>query len=264
MKIKYFYLLMLFTAFILGVTACSSSDTASDTVVNDDDTFVIGIDDHYPPLGYMDEEGNIIGFDIDLARETARRLGMDLEIVPIDWQEKDEILESGQIDAIWSGLSITPEREAIYAFSDPYLDLESVIVVRDDSEIASVTDLKDKVVGVQDGSYAYDILHSLPIYSEIDHETLFEENVSGLKNLYVGLTDAVIVDSALANWYITKYDSDYKIVDSISDIEVGVAFLKDNEELRDQVNTVLEDMIQDGTAQRISEEWFGSDLITFD
>lgn len=253
--------LLILISLLIFLTGCSSNTISQSDIVNDDNTFVIGIDANYPPFGYTDDEGNLIGFDLALAQQTADKLGQELVIVPIEWAQKDEILESGQIDAIWSGLTITEERAETYDFTDPYLTVAPVVVVKENSTIGSIEDLRDMVVGVQEGSVAYDILHKLPIYEEIDHETLFEENVNALKNLDVGLTDALIVDSAVADWYITDQKADYKIVDSFDDIYLGVAFSKDNTELRDQVNEILEELKSNGTAEELSNEWFGSNLI---
>lgn len=241
--------------FTLTLCSCNSNQTG---IINTDENFVIGIDANYPPFAYTDDNGNLVGYDLSLANEVANRLGMELEIYPLNWNEKDEILKSGQIDAIWSGFTITPEREELYSFTDPYLDVQPVIVVPEDSDINSINDLADKVVGVQEGSYAYELLQSLPIYEQIDHETLFEENVNALKNLDVGLTDALIVDSSVANWYINNKNADYKIVDSLGDLKVGVAFDQNNNELRDQVNKILEDLKQEGVSESISIEWFGN------
>lgn len=260
MKIKYLYLLFSIVLFLFLCSGCTSFSDKEQNITKNKETLVIGIDENYPPFGFL-EDNQFVGFDISLAEKVTKELGMNLEIKSINWADKAELLETGAIDAIWNGLTITEERQEEFLFTDPYMEIQAVLVVRDDSTIESLEDLTDTVIGVQKDSYGQDIFESLPIYDSIDHITYFDDNRSALKNLYVGLTDAVVVDSALADWYIYSSNADYKVVDSIEDIKIGVAFAKDNVELRNKINNTLNILKENGIAQQISEEWFGQDLI---
>lgn len=256
--IKKTNLILLLVILLVSFTGCQFETITIKS--NDENTLVIGIDENYPPFGFIDND-EYVGFDISLAQAVTEYLNMDLEIVSINWADKDELIENDEIDAIWNGFTISEDREEQFIFTDPYIEIQAVLVVRDDSEISSIEDLEDKIIGVQDGSYAQNVLESLPVYDLLDHVTIFEENSSALKNLYVGLTDAVIVDSSLANWYIYSKNANYKVVDSVEDLKIGVAFSKSNQELRDKVNNALNILKENGVAEEISMQWFGKNLI---
>lgn len=116
--------------------------------------FVLGLDDSFPPLGFRDENNEIVGYDIDLAREVAKRLGVSFKAQPINWDAKEQELSTGNIDCIWNGLTITDERKAILSFTKPYLNNAQIVVVKNDSGINSLADLKGKKIGLQAGSSA--------------------------------------------------------------------------------------------------------------
>lgn len=213
-------------------------------------------------MGYRDKDGNIVGFDIDLAKEAAERMDRELVVQQIDWSAKEMELEQGNIDAIWNGLTMTPEREEAMAFTDPYLENDQVIVVKKDSDIQKKSDLAGKKVGVQKSSSAEDALNADPVKTEIAEVVPYDENVSALQDLGIGRTDAVVVDSVVANWYIKDEDADYRLLsESLAPEKYGVAVKKDNTELQKELNDTLNEMKKDGSAAKISEDWFGSDII---
>lgn len=144
-------LLVLLLSLAILLSGCSSSDTGESeaTSSNDDQTFVVGLDDSFPPMGFRDENNDIVGFDVDLAKEVAQRLGMEVVLQPINWDTKELELDSGNIDVIWNGLTITEERKEVMDFTQPYLENDQVIVVKSDSEIATKADLAGRNIGVQ-------------------------------------------------------------------------------------------------------------------
>lgn len=262
LKNKLLSLLALLITSLVLVTACSTEQTDIDLSDNPDDVLIIGVDDQFPPLGYRDEEGNIVGFDIDLAQEAANRLGYKLQVQQIDWSAKELELEQGNIDAIWNGLTITPERKEVMLFTDPYLENDQVIVVKNGSDITTVQDLAGKTVGIQKSSSAEDALNSNPIVDEVAEVVSYDENVSALQDLGIGRTDAVVVDSVVANWYIKDNNEDYIVLsESLAPEKYGVAVAKDNEELLQKLNAVLDEIKSDGTGAQISTDWFGSDIL---
>ncbi|WKY48368.1 amino acid ABC transporter substrate-binding protein [Eubacteriaceae bacterium ES3] len=257
-------LLLLLLSLAVLLAGCSSSDSteAEATGDNDDQTFVVGLDDSFPPMGFRDENNEIVGFDVDLAKEVGERLGMEVVLQPINWDTKELELDSGNIDVIWNGLTITEERKEVMDFTKPYLENDQVIVVKNGSDIATKADLAGKNIGVQKGSSAYDAFTSDEISTEVADLTEYPENVSALADLGIGRIDAVIVDSIVARYYITSENAEFTILEeSLAPEEYGVAVKKGNTELLDQIQEALDAMNEDGTAAEISTNWFGEDIV---
>ncbi|MGV8906138.1 MAG: amino acid ABC transporter substrate-binding protein [Acetobacterium sp.] len=250
---------------ILGaslIAGCSSAPKTEGTANNDDKTFVVGLDDSFPPMGFRDEKNEIVGFDVDLAKEVGKRLGMEVVLQPINWDTKELELDSGNIDVIWNGLTITDERKAAMDFTTPYLENDQVIVVKKDSAIKTKADLAGKNIGLQKASSAYDAFVADPISKETAAMNEYPENVSALTDLGIGRIDAVIVDSVVARYYITSENAEYVVLDeSLSPELYGVGIKKGNTELQTKIQDALDAMIADGTAAQISTKWFGEDII---
>ena len=144
---------------ILGMIGCGNSNKSmEDNVTIDKETLIVGIDDAFAPMGFRDDSGKIVGFDVDLAREVIERLGKEVEFQPIDWSMKETELNSGNIDAIWNGYSLTEERKAKVTYTDAYMKNSQLIVTLKNSTIKSKEDLNDKVVGTQQGSAGLEAL----------------------------------------------------------------------------------------------------------
>ncbi len=254
-------------ALVVAVFAGCSSGTqpSNDTnVKNDDKTFVVGLDDSFPPMGFRDKSNEIVGFDVDLAKEVAKRLGMEPKFQVINWDTKEMELDNDKIDCIWNGLTITDERKKQMDFTNPYLENDQVIVVKKDSSIKKIADLQGKSVGCQKGSSAYDALMADAISKQIkDGKPVeFDENVSCFQDLDSGRIEAMVVDSVVARYYITENKMNFEILsESLSPEQYGVAVKKGNTELRDKIQKTFDEMVKDGTAGKISEKWFGSDII---
>ncbi len=251
---------------VMLLAGCSAkgdeTNAPAENTGNDDKTFVVGLDDSFPPMGFRDEENNIVGFDIDLATEAAKRMGMEVKLQVINWDTKELELDSGNIDAIWNGLSVTPEREEAMAMTKPYLENDQVIVVGKDSGITKKADLEGKNVGLQKGSSAYDAFMADEINTKVAAMNEYPENVSALKDLGIGRIDAVIVDSVVARYYISSENAEFTILDeTLSPETYAVAVKKDNTELQEKIQKALDDMIADGTAAEISKKWFGEDIM---
>ncbi len=240
-------------ASLISITACSKKSS---------NNFVLGLDDSFPPLGFRDENNQIVGYDIDLAKEVANRLGKTLVCQPIDWAAKEQELNTGKIDCIWNGFTMTDERKEAMAFTKPYLDNAQVAVVRKNSGIKTLSDLQNLVIGVQAESSAVDAINDNPEFKNSVKKIIeFKENITALNDLGIGQVDAVIMDSVVANYSISQTGKDYVVLDEIlSTEEYGIAFKKDNTELRDKVQNALNEMEADGTVAKISEKWFGTNL----
>lgn len=256
-------LLLMIVALLTLLTACSSSDS-NDSNQKDGKkkTIVIGIDDKFAPMGFRDENNEIVGFDIDLARAAAEKMDVEVKFQPIDWKTKEAELSSGRIDLIWNGYTITEERKEKVLFTKPYLANAQVVVTLEDSKVTNLADLENKVVGLQSLSSAADALSANPISSKIKTITEYTDNVMALNDLKNGRLDAVVIDEIVINYYIAKDTNTFKLVDeSLAPEEYGVGVKKGNEELLEQLQAALDEMNEDGTAAKISEKWFGEDKV---
>jgi len=241
----------------------TAGTTAAETAEAAGGTLIVGFDQDFPPMGFVGDNGEYTGFDLNLAKEVASRLGLEYKAQPIAWDSKDMELESGNIDCIWNGFTITG-REDDYIWTTPYMANKQVFVVANDSDIKSQADLAGKVVEVQADSSAeaalkenQDLANTFgQLLTTPDYNTAFMD-------LEQGAVDAVAMDVIVAGYQIKQRNADFKILDdSLSEEEYGVGFKKGNTELRDKVQGALEEMAADGTLAKISDEWFGEDVTT--
>lgn len=222
---------------------------------------VMGMDDSFPPMGFRDENNNIVGFDVDVAQAVCDKLGWELVPQPIKWQNKEMEINNGNVDVLWNGFSWSEEREEALLLSDPYLQNNQIIVVTKDSDIKSKADLEGKKVSMQKDSTAEPAFYADPISEKVSEVITFSDNVAALNDLKIGRTDAVIVDEVVANYYATKDDSFVVINDSFVSENYVIGFKKGNEELKDQVMGAFDELAADGTLTKISEKWFGKDIV---
>lgn len=269
------------------LTGCGGKDTndsnASDStavVENSDDnenteakgvdvdsmkTFTVGFDADFPPYGYKDDNGEYVGFDLDLAAEVAKRNGWEIVYQPIDWNSKDMELSSGSIDCIWNGFTMSEDRVDKYAWSDPYVDNSQVIVVAKDSGITSLTDLSGKVVLVQADSSALEALNNddnkdlTASFSSLD---IVADYNTAFMTLESGAADAVAMDIGVAEYQISSRNDEYIILsDYIATEQYGIGFSLENSALRDKVQETLNDMVADGTFDTIAKKWDLTDSV---
>ncbi len=259
---------MLFTMTSCGNSDSSSGSTASEggdqslQKVLDSKKLVLGLDASFKPMGYTDENDEIVGFDIDLAEEVCKRLGVELVKQPINWDTKEEDLDGGRIDCIWNGMSVDPQRAEAMNLSEPYMKNKMVFVVPADSDAKTMSDLADKIIGVQNGSTAQSILEESDIGSTCQMSAM-ATNVEALQQMELGLVNAVFLDSVVAEYEITSMGKDFVILeDGLSEEEYAIGFRKGDQALRDEVQKILSEMKADGTVAKISEKWFGSDITT--
>ncbi|MCS7459174.1 amino acid ABC transporter substrate-binding protein [Paenibacillus doosanensis] len=246
------------TAAISLFTGCSGSKSGG----AESTKLVIGIDDKFAPLGFRDDKNEIVGFDIDYARSAAEKMGKTAEFQPIDWQTKESELNSGRIDLIWNGYTITDERKGKVLFTKPYLKNAQVVVTLAKSNLTKLDDLTGKVVGLQSLSSAADALNDNPVKSKIKTVTEYADNVLALSDLKIGRVDAVVIDEVVIDYYMSKEKGTFKLLDeSLAPEEYGVGVKKGNEALLQKLQKALDDMNQDGTAAKISEKWFGENKV---
>lgn len=241
----------------MGLAGCGSSKSSSG---DSKKKFIVGFDAAFPPYGYMDESGEYVGFDLDLAAEVCKRRDWKLVKQPVDWDFKDKELEAGNISCIWNGFTMSEERIDDYAWSDPYVDNSQVFVVAAKSGIKSFDDLSGKTVAVQAASSALEALESDDCKDlKASFKSLEEipDYNQAFMNLEAGSVDAIAMDIGVAKYQLeSRGDDKFIILDKpIISEQYGIGFAKDNEKLRDQVQETLNEMIEDGTFAEIAEKW---------
>lgn len=238
----------------------SAPADASLQKVLDAGRLVLGLDASFPPMGFTGADGSIVGFDIDVAQEVCDRLGVELVKKPIDWDEKEKLLNGGEIDCIWNGMSVTKARAEAMNLSDPYMKNEMVFVVSGGSEAKTTGDLAGKTVGVQSGSTAQELLEASELYRDLKVE-LLEDNLSLLGALERGEIDAGFLDSVVAYYCISSSDGDFFVLaGNLGEEEYAVGFRKGDQALRDRVQEIIYEMNADGKLGEIARRWFGSDI----
>jgi ABC-type amino acid transport substrate-binding protein len=238
---------------------CSTNTDSSLQTVLDSGQLVVGLDENFPPMGFRDDKGNLIGFDIDLAREVCKRLGISLKLQPIEWNRKEDELYSGRIDCIWNGMSVSADRRESMLLSQPYLENELVFAVRSYSSIQNINDLRGHKVGVQSGSTTYEVIKDSEIYEDIEVVSQ-RDNLTLLEQLKNGEIDAALIDSCVI-YYIARNSEDFVLLSgALAKEEIAIGFRKEDVELRNKIQDTLSQMREDRTLDRISEKWFGSDI----
>ena len=248
--------LVLTACMALSLTACKK------------EAFVVGFDAEFPPYGYMDENGEYTGFDLELAEEVCNRNGWELEKKPINWDSKDMELNSGTIDCIWNGFTMNG-REDDYTWSTPYIDNSIVVVVKSDSDIAALADLAGRKVCVQADSSG---LAALTGEDASDENKALTDSFSELQqvadyntafmNLESGAVDAVVLDIGVAKYQLETRGDQFKMLDEqVSSEQYAIGFKKGNTDLCDKVQKTLNEMADDGTFEKIAEKYDLTDMI---
>lgn len=260
-------------ALLLVVGACgrdgesgNGSDKDKWSEIEKNKKIVIGLDDTFVPMGFRDESDNIVGFDIDLAKEVFKEYGIKPEFQSIDWSMKENELSNGTIDLIWNGYNITDERKEKVAFSEPYISSKQQLVVMKESGIKSYTEMKDKVLGAQNASTGQDMIEKNPeVFLDIinDNETvLFDTFNEAFIDLKAKRIDGLIVDNVYANYYIAqqKNPKDYAVLDTPFDsADFAVGIRKSDKELKTKIDEAFKKLKDNGKMKEISEKWFGND-----
>ncbi len=220
-------------------------------------TFVLGLDDSFPPMGFRDKDNKIVGFDIDLATEVCARLGVQLKTQPISWDAKEQELNTGKIDCIWNGMSVDPARAAAMNLSSPYLKNRMIFTVKDKA-LANLAALKGKKIAVQNGSTAQKLLEASEAGKAAKEIIPFDDNQTALMDLEKGGVEAVFLDEIVAKYWIVQNAKDYVVMEEgLSDEEYAIGFRKNDQKLRDAVDSILNVMKTDGKFAEISSKWFG-------
>ncbi len=238
------------------------TSAAADTSFDQDGIFTVGFDKNFPPMGFVGSDGEFTGFDLELAAEAAKRMGLEIKYQPISWDAKDMELNAGTIDVVWNGFTMNG-REDLYLWSEPYMENNQVFVVRKDSGITSFADLAGKIVEVQADSSAEAALKEKADLSASFRELKTTPDYNaGFMDLESGAVDALAMDEIVAAYQLEVRDTDDFIIleESLAAEQYGIGFAKGNKALRDKVQAAMDAMSADGTIRKISEKWFGRDV----
>lgn len=264
--------LLLSAMLVASLTACGNNGTAP-TANNTADTswddivaqgkIVMGVDDEFPPMGFRESNGEVVGFDVDFAKAVASELGVELEVMAIDWASKEAQLMAGNIDVIWNGYSITDERKEKVAFTKPYLANRMVIVTKEGYGVTKKDDLKNVKIGVQAMSSAIDAMKEDAIYSEIESNLQeFSVNTDAMLDLDNNNVKAVVMDEVVADYYIAKHPGNYVVLeDNFGSEEYGIGVRKEDKAFLEKLQTAIDTTIENGKAASVSETWFGTNKV---
>ncbi len=278
MKRKLAVILLLCLSLTLLVTGCGNKTTKDDgskkepapvadkswQTIKDQGYFTLGLDDAFPPMGFREEKTNdIVGFDIDLAKEAAKRMGVEVKFQPVIWDTVIEELNNGNIDVIWNGLSITPDRQKQIAFTKAYIADKQIIVVKKGSTLSDKKALAGKKVGIQAASSAIEAVEKdAATFKSLGELVQFDNNVDALLDLKSGRIDAVVVDEVVGRYYLAKHPEDYTVIkDNFGAEDFGVGLRKADTTFLAELQKTLDAMKADGTSAKISEKWFGENII---
>lgn len=264
---KKFFAIVLMTLVVTSLIFAQGTKENVDNSLNDvlkKGQFILGLDDSFPPMGFRDENNEIVGFDIDVAKEVCSRLNVKLVCQPIDWNAKEQELNTKQIDCIWNGFTMNEERKQQMSFTDAYVNNMQVVVVKASSPLKNLSDFNGKVVGVQAGSSGADAIEDSPEFkSQLKKVVEFKDYLTALMDLEAGGVDGVVIDLLVANFSIQESGKDFVILsEGLCAEEYGVGFRKADIALRDAVQEKLIEMSKDGSLATIATKWFGADITT--
>lgn len=258
---KIFALCMMLVLAVTALAGCGSNSAQKEEAKK----IVVGLDDSFPPMGFKDEKNEIVGFDIDLAKEVAKRLGREVEFKAIDWNSKEAELKSGRVDILWNGLDITDKRKENMLFSEPYMDNRQIVFVAKNGKVsvAGESDLAGKTIGTQSGGTTEEYFENKPeLKASMKEVKYYPDYINAFMDLENGRLDAVVGDEIIGRYYISKHPDEIQAIDTVIGTvsQFGIAFRKDDQKLRDEVQKVFDEMKADGTVAKISEKWFAKDI----
>ena len=262
-----FLMVLVMAVSVFAFTGCGSSEDEELTgwaYVENNGVLKVGLDDTFAPMGFRNEANELVGFDIDLANAVGEELGVEIEFVPIEWDSKELELESKNIDCIWNGMSVTPDRIENMALTDKYLNNKIVIMSLDKNvKVESAADLADYNIGTQVDSSALETMMAN------DDWELFAENVleyktydEAIMDMKAGRVDCIVIDQVLGEYKNTKMDG----VMSVCDFDFGDDFYaigcrKGETDLADKLNEAIQAVIDSGKGEEISVKWFGTNIV---
>lgn len=278
MKKSFAIVLTVILVLALAVTGCSSKapapqqpapqpadNTPKDTSWDDIKAkgyFTVGLDDAYPPMGFRDEKGEIVGFDIDLAKKAAEKMGIQVKFQPVVWANVIMELNNKNIDVVWNGMTITAERKEKINFSKPYLANRQIVITQKGSAIKTKADLSGKKIATQAGSSSVDAVKADPSFKTFKELVEFGTFTEAMMDLSTGRVEAVVIDEVVGRYYISKKPDDFKVLEeNYGAEEYGIGIRKSDAAFQAELQKAIDAMIADGSAKEISQKWFGADIV---
>jgi polar amino acid transport system substrate-binding protein len=246
---------------VVGLASCGapSIPTTFDALV-DRGYVIVGLDDTFAPMGFRNDQNELVGFDVDLAKLVFETLDIEVRFQPIDWAAKVLELDAGNIDMIWNGLTITEPRRLEMLFSDPYISNRQIVLTKADATIDTIAELDGTTVAAQLGSASEDAIKANAIFEDLTLITTDTFN-DALLELDANSVDAVVVDEIYGRYLISQNPGEYRVMtETLGDEFYGIGFRLGNTTIRDTVNDTLFDLIESGDALAIAQEWFAEDI----
>lgn len=262
-------ILMIFS--VVFITGCNDEKEQTDDSkggydLGKEGTFTVGLDDTFAPMGFRDDKGELVGFDIDLATAVAKEIGLKIEFKPINWDAKDMELKSKNIDCIWNGMSQTPEREKAMSLSKKYLNNKIILMTqKDDVVVENAADLAKYNIGTQADSSALEMLGKNEKYNDFKNKiTEYKSYDDAILDMKAGRIDVIAIDQVLGEYKNKNMGETMKSLEyNLGDDFYVIGFRKDDKELTTAVNKAIKKLIENGEAAKISEKWFGKDIVVF-
>ena len=273
---KKFLAMLLAGTMVLGLTGCgaaSAEDLAEvSSAVNEANdvlaaaagdasskrVFKHGFDLDYPPYSYINDDGTMGGFDVELCQAVCEHLGWEYEAVPFNWDAKDAELNAGSCDCIWSGFTVNG-REDDYTWSKAYSDNTQMILVPEDSGIRTLADLAGKNVGVQTATSAFDLLNDeegqKALCDTFNSLEVYETYTIAFNDLMAGAIDAIAIDVTSGNYLMSSEQGFMFLEEALGSEQYAIGFRKGDTELCDQINQALDDLVADGTYDAIGQKY---------
>ena len=247
---------------LVSVSVFALAEDTSLSYILDKGEFVLGLDDAFPPMGFRDEDNNIVGFDIDVAAAVCEKLGVTLVCQPVDWDSKELELDNKAIDCIWNGFTVTNPRREVLDFSDSYLANKQVVCVRADLEATAIADIFGKTLGYQSGSSAEELLHA-DFGPYFENSFGYDTYLMAMMDLENGNIDAILGDSVLLAYQISQEANagKFKLLEgAAANEEFAIGLRKGETALAEAINAALVELAEEGKLAEISTKWFGSDI----
>lgn len=262
-------LMLVVSSFALtGCGGSDDSDSASEdtswTYIEEKGELIVGLDDTFAPMGFRDEDNNLVGFDIDLATAVCKELGVEAKFQPINWDAKAMELESKNIDCIWNGMSITPERMEEMSLSDKYLNNKIIIMtLSDDVKVTKAEDLANYNVGTQVDSAALEAMKKNEAYDSFkDQITEYKTYDQAIMDMQAGRMDCIVVDQVLGEYKNSKMEEKMNVCDfDFGNDFYAIGFRAEDKALTEKVNEAIQATIDSGEAEKISDKWFGKNIV---
>lgn len=247
--------LVLGALMVVGIAGCGGGDKKADAPKDAKKELRVATSPDFSPFEFLDEKGNIVGFDVDLMTAIGKKIGREVKFENSSWDGLIPALQSGNVDVVIAGIAITPERKEQVLFSDPYYDTGLGIFVSKKSGITGLDDLKNKRIAVQVGTIGQDIAEKVE-GAEVQKLNVSADTFLELKN---GTVDAVINHIPVFRYYLkTTGNTDMIMVgEPLTNASDGIAVKKGNQALVDEINKALKELKASGEYDTIYEKWFG-------